>query len=364
MKILMLASGVYSEKGGIETYNQFLISAVQQLGHSLRIVSMNDMEKQMHERAILFPCGKRSRFKKARFVFFALREVFRFKPDTIFCGHVNFAPLCWIINKLFRVPYTIFTHGVEVWNLTGIRLNSIQNSQKIAAVSNYTKQRLIKKLGDHHQGEVFLLFNTFDQEQFKPTQKPKHLLEKWNFNEKTKILFTLARLSKAEQYKGYDKVISVMRNVLKEVPEAKYLIGGTGDDVNRIKSLIQKNGLNGKVILTGFIDDNEVEDYYNLCDIYVMPSKGEGFGIVFLEALSCGKLVIAGNSDGSRDPLLDGELGILVDPDNLEELEKAICDGLNKKLPAKFYDAEYLRKRVVETYGFGSFKNKVKLLLS
>jgi len=119
-----------------------------------------------------------------------------------------------------------------------------------------------------------------------------------------------------------------MKEIVKEIPNAKYILGGSGDDVGRIKNLIRDNNLHEKVILTGFIPDEEIVDYYNLCDVFVMASRKEGFGIVFIEALACSKPVIAGNKDGSVDALLNGELGVSVDPDNIEEISRAIIKVL------------------------------------
>jgi glycosyltransferase involved in cell wall biosynthesis len=114
------------------------------------------------------------------------------------------------------------------------------------------------------------------------------------------------------------------------------------------------------VILTGFIPDDELVFYYNLCDCFVMPSKCEGFGMVFLEALACGKPVIAGNKDGSVDAVLDGELGVLVDPDNKDQIKDAIVDILKREVPENLLDGEYLRKRVTQAYGFDKFKERLK----
>jgi glycosyltransferase involved in cell wall biosynthesis len=94
-----------------------------------------------------------------------------------------------------------------------------------------------------------------------------------------------------------------------------------------------------------------------------MPSKGEGFGFVFIEALACGKPVIAGNSDGSRDALLDGELGILVNPENTKEITESIIKVLKKETSNKLLDGQYLRKRVLKVYGFDKFKERAKNLL-
>ncbi|MBA7664368.1 GDP-mannose-dependent alpha-(1-6)-phosphatidylinositol monomannoside mannosyltransferase [subsurface metagenome] len=117
------------------------------------------------------------------------------------------------------------------------------------------------------------------------------------------------------------------------------------------------------VILTGYVPDNKLVDYYNLCDVFVMPSKKEGFGIVFLEALACGKPVIAGNKDGSVDAILNGNLGALVDPDNLEQITESIINFFSGNLSDCFHDPEYLRATVLKHYGLEVFHRKAAKLL-
>ena len=115
----------------------------------------------------------------------------------------------------------------------------------------------------------------------------------------------------------------------------------------------------------GFIPDEELCDYYNLCDVFAMPSKGEGFGIVYLEALACGKPTIGGNQDGAIDALCNGELGVLVDPDNIEQIAQAIVDILQGKHPLPIlYQPDLLRQKVIEIYGFDKFKERLALILS
>lgn len=106
--------------------------------------------------------------------------------------------------------------------------------------------------------------------------------------------------------------------------DLRYLIVGDGDDRPRFESLADELGVRELVIFAGKVPSEELCDHYNLCDLFAMPSTGEGFGIVFLEALACGKPVIAGSKDASRDALLDGELGVLVDPEDPRELRDAI----------------------------------------
>jgi len=92
-----------------------------------------------------------------------------------------------------------------------------------------------------------------------------------------------------------------------------------------------------------------------------MPSKKEGFGIVFLEALACGKPVIAGNKDGSVDAVLNGELGILVNPDDEDDIAKELIKVLKNDVSKKLINSEYLRTKVLEHYGIDRFIEKVKI---
>src|SRR4029077_4515742 len=129
--------------------------------------------------------------------------------------------------------------------------------------------------------------------------------------------------------------------------KVKYLLGGRGPDRPRVEGLIQELGVGEEVVLPGYIPDHELCAHYNLCDLFGMPSKGEGFGIVFLEALACGKPVIAGNKDGSGDAVLNGRLGALVDPDSVEEIEETLLQALTNALPQQMlFDGKTLSKRV------------------
>jgi glycosyltransferase involved in cell wall biosynthesis len=91
-----------------------------------------------------------------------------------------------------------------------------------------------------------------------------------------------------------------------------------------------------------------------------MPSKGEGFGIVYLEALACGKPVLAGNKDGSCDPLADGELGLLVDPEDTAQIASEAIRILRREHShPNIFRPEFLRQRVTELFGFENFKRTV-----
>ena len=135
-----------------------------------------------------------------------------------------------------------------------------------------------------------------------------------------------------------------------------YILGGKGSDKPRLEALIRDLQLEDVVTLAGYIPDHELCGFYNLCDVFAMPSKAEGFGIVLLEALACGKPVIAGNQDGSVDALINGKLGVLVDPDNVAEIAEALMLVLTKRHPLGILqDPERLRAEAIAAYGYPRF---------
>ncbi len=387
MKILFLVPELFTNTGGIQQFNNHLLNALLELGHTLSIVSMNDTSQLPNlstahllnfptSQLLNFsPCARHRPIRKPLFIMETLKQVLSFKPDLILCGHVNFSPLCMVLSKSFKIPYFTLTYGVDVWNLNGLKPSGLKHSQGVITISNYTKWVMLEQLKNYPNDKISLLYPTFDSERFKPGPKPKYLMEKWEIKESDKVILTIARLSKSEKYKGYDKVILALSKLLNlssslllnfstsQLLNFKYILGGSGDDIDRIKGLIRENRLEDEVILTGFIPDEEIVDYYNLCDVFVMPSKGEGFGIVFLEALACGKPVIAGNKDGSVDAVLNGEVGILIDPDYIENIKKAIMDVCKGDVDKKYLDGSYLRSRVIEEYGFNKFKQKLESIL-
>ncbi len=364
MKILFLVTDLANSKGGIQVFNNHLIKALAELGNNLSVVSLNDSKSLNNAKCSFMPCGKYGYFKKTAFIINTLRQIFSFKPDLILCGHINFSPFCLLLKTIFKAPYFTITHGIEAWRLRGLKRLGLRCSLEILSVSRFTKNEILKQLPHYGEDNIFILPNTFDAEKFKPQPKPEYLMNKLNIKPDDKILLTIARLSKQEKYKGYDLVIMAMKEIVKEVPNAKYIIVGSGSDEERIKALISDNNLEDKVILNGFIPHEEIVDYYNLCDVFVMPSKAEGFGIVFLEALACGKPVIAGNIDGSGDALLDGELGFLVNPHNLSEIKAAIIKILKREAPESLLDGPYLRQRILEFFSFHKFKERVSEIIS
>ncbi len=151
-----------------------------------------------------------------------------------------------------------------------------------------------------------------------------------------------------------------MPAILRAIPDAHYLLAGGGRDVDRVRRLIASLGLERHVTLAGLVPDEKIVAYYNLCDVFAMPSKREGFGIVYLEALACGKPVLAGNQDGSREALCNGKLGVLINPDATEEIANSLVAILTKTHPHPLiHQPQELRRQVIAAYGPQRFNEAV-----
>ena len=239
-------------------------------------------------------------------------------------------------------------HGIDAWERPGVlRTRAVEQASFVTAVSRYSRKRLLA-WARIQPSQVKVLPNTIG-DRFSPGPKPSHLLERHGLRDKN-VLLTVGRLSSAERYKGHDLVIRAMPELLQQDSSYRYVITGDGNDRSRLEKIANEMGVTGQVIFTGQVTDAELPDYYRLADTFVMPSIGEGFGIVFLEAARSGLAVIGGNQDGSVDALREGVLGKLVPP-KPDSVSLAIIKENTKysvEKDAAIFGVEYFRNRVSE----------------
>jgi len=355
---------MFEFKGGIQTYSQFFLQALQLLRPQW---NYDVLLKHDRHQPTKHPFLSQTRFQFAgaaplplRTVMYALQllasGVWQ-RPDLIITTHLNFTLVARWLKRWLGIPYWTVAHGVEAWDITRPALRAaLQDADRILAVSSYTRDRLLKEQS-LDPSRVVLLPNTFDPQRFHIAPKPKHLLQRYGLSPDRCLILTVARLDRNEQYKGYDQILRAMPVVRHQLPQAHYILVGKGDDRPRVESLIHQLGLQDCVTMAGFVPDDELTDHYNLCDVFAMPSKGEGFGIVYLEALACGKPTLGGNQDGAIDALCRGELGVLVNPDDVDAIAQALTRLLQGSYPHPLlYQPEALRQQVINTYGFTQFQ--------
>jgi glycosyltransferase involved in cell wall biosynthesis len=254
----------------------------------------------------------------------------------------------------------IFCHGIEIWKeLSATKRGMLQRFDEILSVSKYTAAQ-VNQVQGIPASKCQVLNNCLDPFLTLPKNvvSSSSLKKKYGFADEDIILFTLTRLASTERYKGYDKVLDAMKSL--QLPNLKYLIAGSCDAEEKalILQTIEEHGLSNNVVMAGFVSEEELAAHFMMADMYVMPSSKEGFGIVFIEAMFYGLPVIAGNADGSVDALLNGELGILVDPKSAAAVKDAIEKVLNEPDHYK-PDAALLK----ENFGYEVYKTKLNALL-
>ncbi len=256
----------------------------------------------------------------------------RQQVDFIFCGHINAVPLAAGIARVLRKPLWLQVHGIDVWQPKGgVYRRGVEGAALVTAVSRHTRSKLLDWTDIPHD-RVRVLPNTFDP-RFAPRARRPDLAARHGLAGK-RIILTVCRLASSDGYKGNDRIITALQRIREAVPNAAYLIVGSGDDEPRLQKLAESLHVREHVVFAGQCSATELPDYFALADVFAMPSTGEGFGIVFLEAAAMGLPVIAGNLDGSVDALADGALGRLVDPTSPEQIADAIIDALEGRMQA------------------------------
>ena len=364
--ILFLTLRVFSATGGIEKVCRVAGKALQQHTNTtqsaFKVFSMYDHSNQVLEQYFSAKhfCGFQE--KKLRFTISAIKEGLNNK--VVLLSHINLLTIGFII-KLFspKTQLLLIAHGIEVWRpLSFFKRFMLKRCTLILPVSVYTKNKMIELYGIRPE-KLMVLNNCLDPFLPPPVNAPKkpELMQRYGFNANNKIILTLTRISSTEGYKGYDNVIEAVKNLHPRYPNLRHLIIGKYDvaEKARLDLIIEKAGVKDCIRFSGFIPDKSIADHFNLADLYIMPSKKEGFGIVFIEALFYGKPVIAGNKDGSVDALANGRFGVLINPDDQSEITQALENMLS-------HTDQYIphHAAVIEQFGFETYQRAFGKLLN
>lgn len=249
--------------------------------------------------------------------------------------------LIW--HGLIKIPFIVMTHAMDVtlpwgphgpWRKKWLCKKIYQHAAYVTTVSKYTQQELIQ------QGvpakKIILLPPA-------PTISARDLTDislaqKYHLPPEQRVILSVSRLVKR---KGIDFVIKVIAKLKKKFSNIIYVIIGTGDAGTELHALVDLLQLNAYVKFIGNVGKAELAAWYERCEMLVMPTRVldnrdvEGFGIVFLEAGNFKKPVIGGLTGGVGDAVIDGQTGLLVEPDNEHMLQAAMERLLTDKIYAK-----------------------------
>ncbi|MFO0941593.1 MAG: glycosyltransferase family 4 protein [Pirellulales bacterium] len=249
----------------------------------------------------------------------------------------------------FRGKKVVFLHGIEVWRpQPPALLKKLKSVDLFLSNSDFTWSRFLDfapQLANHRHITTPLGFGSpLGQTEAVPGRQNSVLI--------------IARMHKAEDYKGHRQLIQAWPLVMKRVPTAVLDIVGEGDLKPQLQELAKELGVQGNVKFHGRVGEVEKENLLRSCGVFAMPSRGEGFGIVYLEAMRYGRPCIVSNCDAAREVVNPPEAGLEVDPDNVEQLAGAVTELLtsdemwtriSKAATARYeasYTASAYRKRL------------------
>ncbi len=356
-KILALVTDGYGGYGGTARYNQDLAEALDRWERVSSVV----MLPRIAPEPFLPPGGKIVQLpairSRVRYSLRAMWIALRTRPDLIFCGHIYHGALAHHIARLIGARVVAQVHGVEAWApLPRQTIRSLVATDRILCVSANTRHRLIEQEAALASSTA-VVPNTVGGA-FTPGDR--HAARARFGLGDDFVLLSVARLDGGKPYKGHDRIIPLLRGLDTGDRRLRYIIAGKGPGRQHLERLGVECGVGDIVQFLEDVSAEALPDLYRAADLFALPSTGEGFGIVFIEAMACGTMAIGLDVGGAGDALCDGELGIAVAADAFPEaLERAV------RVTGRQSDADRLAlaARVRSRFGHAAFETKLRAVL-
>ena len=350
-RFLVLVTDAYGGRGGIAEFNRHMIDAMCSWERTAWVVAVPVRAETFSRQDVLperltYPAPRRAGTGRIGFACRLLSAWRRHGPfDAVLCGHLFLLRSASAVQVFSGAPMAGIIHGIDAWSpprrLTIRRL--VPRLDRFVSVSEFTRRRFLEWSGLSPQSGT-VIPNCVDLQRFTPAPPPADLIDAYGLHRR-RVLLTVARLDADERYKGIDEVLDVMPDLLTEMPEITYLVVGDGTDLERLRGKARNMGLNDSVRFAGFVPEERKTDYYRLAHAFVMPGKGEGFGIVYLEAMACGIPVVASSADASREAVRNGQLGQLADPGDPASIRNAIRQALDAPRGERPKGLEYFSRK-------------------
>ena len=340
-KILCITNDFGPRAGGIET---FVIGLIERLPRSRVIVYTSAQDNSEHyDRRWLEEYGVEVVRDKAKIllptpgVAYCVKAIVRErKISTVFFGAA--APLGLLSRTLRKTGVThivALTHGHEVWwskvwPFTLAMKSISRHVSHLTYLGEFTKSAISRSITREAAAHMVKIAPGIDTDHFSP-QDASQLRNELGLSEK-KVIVSVGRLV---HRKGQDILIEAMPAIIKEVPEAHILMIGEGPYRGYLENRVKALGLQERITFIGRIQYADLPKHICAGDLFAMPSRSrlaglevEGLGIVYLEASACGLPVIAGDSGGAPDAVLEGETGLVVDGKSKADVAAAVIELL------------------------------------
>jgi phosphatidylinositol alpha-1,6-mannosyltransferase len=357
--VLGLFTGL-ATPGGIQRAGRHVASVLEEFAARrqwpCRLLSLNDPAgegiAELGDYQLRFAGFARAKLRFAQRAFALARG----EANLIVAGHPNLAPVAAAARLMAsRAQTMVLSHGVEVWQPLGsVRRSALVRADLVCAPSRDTARRLHEVQGVP-QAKTRVLPWALDPEFVGEAARPREITA-------SPVILSVARLDSADAYKGVDVLIGAVARLRDSHPGVRLEIAGDGNDRARLEELARRIGAGDSVAFLGTLEREALLDCYRRCDVFALPSGGEGFGLVFLEAMAFGKPVVGGREGGTPDVVAEGETGLLVPHGDVARL----ADALGRLLGDPHLRQEMGRRgreRVEQRFLFEHFRARLTELL-
>ncbi len=289
---------------------------------------------------------------KCRFAGWGLREGLRDQSRTLVIAmHVALAPAALAL-AMRRAGLALFFHGVEVWRpLRRLETVAVRRARVLMANSEYTAGRFLESNPACAGLEV--------QVCRLGTPLPPMDADSGGMSERFALI--VGRMAAEERYKGHDLLLELWPEIVEEVADARLVVVGDGDDRPRLQQKAGTLGLKNAVHFAGRVSAQQLKRLYRKCSFFIMPSRKEGFGLVFLEAMRFGKACV-GAVGAAAEIIEHGVSGFVVDPDDRDRVcQAAVRLFREPELAARMGKAG--AERVAALYTESHFRSRFLSLL-
>ncbi len=326
-RTLLLVPEIFSSEGGIprilRTYLKALCDLAEPAG-TVRLLALNDRVIEAatvggysnHRLESTSSCGR----NKVKFILETLRLARG--CDRLICGHVFMLPVAWLARRFNpKLRYYLVAHGIEVWRTFSLAERvALRGAEKILCVSDYTRRELLRHC-PLPAGRAVVLPNALDPGFVIGPGRP--------LADCDPVILVITRLTYADRYKGVEHLIEAMPAIRAAIPAARLRLIGRGDDMSRLQALATRLGVSDAVHFLGFVDDARLTEELRKCRLFALPSSGEGFGLVYLEAMAHGRPCLAARAGGAPE-VITAETGLLVEYGDVPAIARASGEALQR----------------------------------
>lgn len=298
-----------------------------------------------------------------------LWRIFRLRPvdmDQIHCGRAipeGFIGL--ILSRLLGKPLLCYVHGEDIEvartsrELTWIVRKVLMGADRLVCNSRNTES-LLTGYWQVPASRITVLNPGVDEDLFTPAAPDAGFRQRSGWQDRF-VCLTVGRL---QRRKGHDRMIEAIPALIQERPDFLYAIVGQGDSYPQLQAAVDRLGVQDHVQFLQEIDDNDLVKCYQQCDLFILPNRTdgndiEGFGMVLVEAQACGKPVIAGDSGGTSETMVQGQTGLIADCTNPQTIARTVTT-LRRDMGRGGFQSSACRQHVLDNFTWSSHTRKAQ----